>query len=157
ATKEEKVGILQVVKHQENIIEERRKNYRKNGFKMSEKIDLTGEQIVMGNRKDQLQLYQIFYYPPEKTEKEKRVDKTAVYFYLKNKEGEGKPYARRSVYFAEIPQYRHFIIDNIKAYFNWLDKRIKPAIPRSKYRQDMLIGLLQEIKEMMFDEWRNNH
>lgn len=123
-------------------------------FKMSEKIDLTGEQIVMGNRTEQLQLYQIFYYPPEKTEDEKRVDKTAVYFYLKEKDKEIK-LARRSVYFAEIPQYRHFIINNIKAYFNWLDKRIKPAMPRSEYRKEMLIGLLEDIKEMMLDEWRN--
>ena len=109
----------------------------------------------MGNRTEQIQVYQIFYYPVEQTPTKKRVDKTAVYLYLKEKDKEMK-LARRSIYFAELPQYRHFIIHNIKAYFNWLDKRIKPMMPRSEYRKIMLSGLLEEIKETVLEEWKKD-
>jgi len=121
---------------------------------MSDKVSLTGEQIVMGNRTEQLQLYEIFYYPPETVGNQKRVDKIAVYFFLKDKDN-NKAYAPRSIYFAELPQYRHFIINNILAYFDWLDNRIDPIIPKSQYRTLMLANLLSEIKEKAIERWRS--
>lgn len=66
---------------------------------MSESISLSQEQIVMGNISKHLQVYDIKYYPPEKG----LVDKVALYIYLKEEEGGGQKYARRSVYFAELP------------------------------------------------------
>ena len=114
---------------------------------MSEKLSLTGEQIVAGNIKDFKQIYEIFYYSKEN----KLVDKIALYIFLANKE---KRYARRSIYFSSLPQLRHLIKDLVKSYFYFLDNRIQPAIPRNEYRIMMLGGLLDELKLMQIEEWK---
>lgn len=114
---------------------------------MSEKISLTGEQIVAGNIKDFQQLYEIFYYPTERS----LVDKIALYIYLANKE---KQYAKRSIYFSSIEQLKEFIIDLVMAYFYFIDKRIKPDIPLDMFRRIRLSSFLNELGDKQLMMWR---
>ena len=116
---------------------------------MSDKIDLTGEEVVAGNIKDFQQLYQIFYYPKERS----LVDKIALYIYLGNNY---KKYAKRSIYFSSIEQLKKLIINLMKAYFYFIDKRIIPDIPVSEFRRIKLDELLRELRTEQMGVWQNN-
>ena len=113
---------------------------------MSERIDLSGEQVVAGNIQDHQQMYQIFYYPRERS----LVDKIAIYFFLGNNY---KKYATRSIYFSSIEQLKRIVIDIIGAYFYFLGQRIKPDIPVPEYRRIMLESLLYEIRKKQLEKW----
>lgn len=113
---------------------------------MSEKIGLTGEKVVAGNIKDFQQIYQLFYYPKERS----LPDKVAFYIYLANNK---KLYAKRSIYFSSLEQLKTLAKDIIKAYFYFLDKRVVPDIEVSRYRKLMLEALLQELRREQVNVW----
>lgn len=114
---------------------------------MSEKIDLTGEKVVAGNIKDFQQIYQVFYYPKERT----LPDKIAMYIYLASNFDKK---AKRSIFFSSLEQLKGLIIDLTKCYFYFNDKRNIPDIEVSKYRQLMLENLLAEIRTRQIGEWK---
>jgi DNA mismatch repair ATPase MutL len=116
----------------------------------AESINITKEEIVLGNISQLNQTYQLKYYPKH----ENLCDKVALYLYLKPKNEDATVrYAKRSIYFSELLQFREFIRDCVKAYFHWLDKRINPIIPKHEYNKQMLQGLLMDIASTMKDEW----
>ena len=117
---------------------------------MSEKISLTGEQIVAGNIRDFQQLYEIFYYPPERS----LPMKIALYIYLASKD---KQYAKRSIYFSSIEQLKELIINLTKSYFYFMDNKINPVIPKGEYNLIMLSDLLEHIRKKQLEEWRKTN
>lgn len=119
---------------------------------MSDKIDLTGEQVVAGNISDFQQSYQIFYYPKERS----LVDKIAMYIYLNPNQITGKKqYAKRSIYFSSINQLKGMIINLMQSYFYLINQRIIPEIPISEFRKIKLNELLSELRTRQLELWQN--
>jgi len=116
---------------------------------MSQKIDLTGEQVVAGNLKDKQQLYQIFYYPRERT----LTDKVWIYFHQATNE---KKFAIKSLCFSSIEQLETFIINLSKSYFYFIDHRIQSDIPLPDFRKIRLRALLAKIEIKQLEEWKNH-
>ena len=107
---------------------------------------LTPKTTVAGNIRDFKQSYEIFYYPTA----DDLPDKVAMYIYLMNEE---KQYAKRSIFFSSHQQLRELIIDLIKAYFFFRDKKIKPVIPLSEFRKISLSSFLEEISTKLRYIW----
>ena len=121
---------------------------------MSIKINLTGEQFVPGNIKNFLQIYKIYYYPPEKNYP---TDK--VWIYLDGKEN-GEPRMIRSLCFKNPENHRKFIFNNIYAHIYQLVKRAEYHIPSHveifKYQMALLNDLLIKIRKDIPGRWKEN-
>ena len=111
---------------------------------MSIKTDLIGEQIVMGNIKNFLQTYHIYYYPPEEN-----FPTDKVWIYLDGK-ADGKPRTIRSLCFDNIETHRKFILNNILYHLYWLEKKgisFKPSFMQvSEFRKYLLDGLMTKLR-----------
>jgi len=111
---------------------------------MSLKENLTGEQIVKGNLKQALQVYRIFYYPPE----ENYSPKLWLYFDRKEKE---KYLGIKSLCFSNIENHRNFILNNIYCELYWLEQvgiEYKPSeMDIHTYRLKLLEGILTDLRK----------
>ena len=119
--------------------------------RMSISINLTPEQVVASNVKENFECYQFRFYPMEG----ELPPKMSLYIFWKDKlTHEIK--ARRSLGFTSVPQLRQFLRDSIKAYFNLMENVI-PYDPRLSAAQNKLMrlhDLLEEISLFMREEWR---
>lgn len=108
------------------------------------KTDLIGEQIVMGNIKNFLQTYHIYYYPPEA-----KFPTDKVWIYLDGKQN-GEPRTIRSLCFDNIETHRKFILNNIIYHLYWLEKKgaqFKPTFMHiSEFRKYLLAGLFKKLR-----------
>jgi len=111
---------------------------------MSIKTDLIGEQIVKGNIKESLQIYKIYYYPPEMNYPE---DKVWLYF---NRKHNDKLLGTKSLCFASPEQHRSFILNNILYYLYWLEKKsidyIPNSVPIEEYRRRLMDALFNDLR-----------
>ena len=112
---------------------------------MSVKIKLA-EQFVPGNIKNFLQIYKIYYYPPEQ---DFPLDKVWIYF---DGEENKQPRRIRSLCFKNPENHKQFILNNIHAHIYQLLKRaeynnaLSTNIPKRKYQEALLNDLLTKIR-----------
>jgi len=123
---------------------------------MSIKEDLIGEQLVKGNLKNALQMYKIYYYPPEVN-----YPSSKVWIYFNRKEGE-KLLGIKSLCFSNVENHRNFILNNIFYHLYWLEKKsieYKPThMEIGMYRMNLLNALILDIKKKILEIWKNgNH
>ena len=108
------------------------------------KVDLVGEQIVMGNIKNFLQTYHIYYYPPEQN-----FPTDKVWLYLDGKEN-GQPRTIRSLCFDNIAVHQRFILNNILYNLYWQSKKgieFKPSyMTISEFRIELLNRLMTKLR-----------
>ncbi len=102
---------------------------------------------VSGNIRDFTQSYEGFYYPRAND----LVDKFALYIYLDSPD---KSNAIRSIYFSSHEQLKELIIDLTVAYFRFRDKRIKPDIPLSQFRNISLTDFLESLRTKLVNFWK---
>jgi len=121
---------------------------------MSIKTNLTGKQYVPGNIKDFLQVYQIYYYPPEVNFP---TDKIWIYF---DGEEKGEPRRIKSLCFKNPENHKKFILNNIYAHIYQLVKRADNCIPNHieirKYQMELLNDLLMKIREEIPKKWKED-
>jgi len=118
---------------------------------MSLKENLTGEQFVKRNLKEALQVYKIFYYPPEANYP---TDKIWLYFNRKEKE---KYFGIKSLCFSSPENHKNFILNNIYAHIYQLTKRAEEHIPDIeifRYKMALLNRLLMEIRKKIPERWQ---
>ncbi len=118
---------------------------------MSIKINLTGEQFVKGNMDKGLQVYKIYYYPPEQGFP---TDKIWLYF---NRKQDNKYLGIKSLCFENTENHRKFIVNNIFANLYILEKRLMTYSDiqmTSEYRNRLLEALLLEIKKEIMNRWK---
>jgi len=110
---------------------------------MSIKTDLIGEQFVQGNLKEALQVYKIYYYPPEQ---EHPSSKVWLYF---NRKQDKSYFGIKSLCFSNIENHRNFILNNILYHLYWLEKQLenyRPSFMDSKmYRRKLLNALINDL------------
>lgn len=119
---------------------------------MSTSIPITNKQIVAGNLDKYSQFYEFKYYPVEGS----LMDKLSLYIYLQSKSDEKEIPEKMSLFFANESQFRDFVREAAKNYFYFLDKRIHPDIPISKYREIMLSHFLADIRQEVENYWKEN-
>jgi len=121
---------------------------------MSIKENLTGEQFVLGNLKEALQIYKIYYYPPEQNYP---TDKIWLYFNRKEKE---KYFGIKSLCFKNTENYKKFIFNNIYSYIYWLEKKGIEYKPKemniSTFRMALLNDLLVKIRNEIPKRWKES-
>jgi len=119
---------------------------------MSLKTNLIGEQFVPGNIKNFLQIYNIYYYPPEQN-----FPTDKIWLYLNGKEN-GQPRMIRSLCFKNPENYKKFILNNIYAHIYQLVKRAEEHIPnhieKINYQKALLNDLLIKIREEIPKRWK---
>lgn len=119
---------------------------------MSIKQSLTGEQFVPGNIKNFLQVYQIYYYPPEQN-----FPTDKIWIYLDGKE-DGKPRMIRSLCFKSPESHKKFILNNVYAHIYQLVKRAEKCIPNTveitRYKMLQLNDLLNNIRNEIPKRWK---
>jgi len=112
---------------------------------MSIKINLTGEQFVQGNLKQALQVYRIFYYPPEEG-----YPSSKLWLYFDRKQ-EDKYLGIKSLCFSNIENHRNFILNNILSELYWLEQegmKYKPSeMDIHTYRLKLLDGILIDLRK----------
>jgi len=112
---------------------------------MSIKKDLIGEQFVKGNMTKGLQVYKIYYYPPEVN-----FPTSKIWLYF-NRKQDNKYLGIKSLCFENIENHRNFIVNNIFSQLFWLEKegiRYKPDFMTiDKYKEKLLEGLLLDINK----------
>jgi len=126
---------------------------------MSIKENLTGEQFVQGNLKTALQVYRIFYYPPEEN-----YPSSKLWLYFDRKQ-EGKYLGIKSLCFNNIENHRNFILNNIFCELYWLEKEgieFKPETMdihtfREKLLDALFIDLKKKIIKRLEKEIKNVH
>lgn len=118
---------------------------------MSISINITPEQIVASNVKENYEVYQYRFYPREGN----LPPKSSLYLFWKDKVS-GEIKARRSIGFTSVPQLRQFLRDSIKAYFNLFTNTI-PYDPKFTVAQNNLIRLKELLEDLSFfmrEEWK---
>ena len=119
---------------------------------MTIKENLTGEQFVQGNLKQALQVYRIFYYPPEEG-----YPSSKLWLYFDRKQ-EGKYLGIKSLCFNNIENHRNFILNNILSHLYWLEKRSEDyllnTVPISTYRIKFLDSILNDLRKKIMDRWK---
>ena len=110
------------------------------------KEDLIGEQFVTGNIRDSVQMYKIFYYPPELP----NYPSSKVWLYFNRKDGE-KILGTKSLCFNNVENHRNFIINNILYHLYWLERvgsEYKPStMDIHTFRRKLMEALLLDIRQ----------
>ena len=123
--------------------------------KMSIKTDLIGKQYVKGNIRDSLQVYKIYYYPPEEGYP---TSKVWLYF---NREQKDKILGTKSLCFESVENHRNFILNNIIYNLYWLEKKSESYIPTileiGTFRMRLLDNVLNDLRKKVIKRWEEQY
>ncbi len=119
---------------------------------MSIRTDLIGEQFVKGNMNQGLQVYKIYYYPPEQN-----FPTSKIWLYFNRKQGD-KLLGTKSLCFESPENHKKFILNNIYANIHHLVKRAEDHIPNGvevfRYQMALLNDLLIKIRKEIPEMWK---
>ncbi len=99
-----------------------------------------------------LQVYKIYYYPPEEN-----FPTSKVWLYFNRKQGD-KLLGTKSLCFENIENHRKFILNNLLYNIYILEKRSEGCIPSSiqigTYRLRLLDAILVELRKEIIEIWK---
>ena len=111
-----------------------------------------GEQFVKGNIQKTLQIYKIYYYPPEEG-----FPTSKIWLYFNRKQGD-KLLGTKSLCFENVENHRNFIVNNIFSQLYWLEQKggeFKPGwMDQETYKIKLLEGILTDLRKKILAKVR---